>query len=81
MGESERRNILGKEDGFNTRVNLFIIRHMYYHMKKAEQFMVEGEGKRKNRLTSKHTYPSRHTVSPECIKGKILSLLLTNQRL
>ena len=54
MGESERRNILGKEDGFNTRVNLFIIRHMYYHMKKAEQFMVEGEGKRKNRLTSKH---------------------------
>lgn len=47
MGESERRNILGKEDGFNTRVNLFIIRHMYYHMKKAEQFMVEGEGKRK----------------------------------
>ena len=35
--ESDRRNILGKEDGFNTRVNLFIIRHMYYHMKKAEQ--------------------------------------------
>ena len=57
MGESERRNILVKEDGFNTRVNLFIIRHMYYHMKKAEQFMVEGEGKRKKSVDLK-TYIS-----------------------
>ena len=29
MGESERRNILGKEDGFNTRVNLYIIKYLY----------------------------------------------------
>ncbi len=56
MGES-KRNILNKEDGFNTRVNLFIIRYMYYHMKKAEQFMVEGEGKRKRAVDLK-TYIS-----------------------
>ena len=46
MAES-KRNILGIKDGFNTRVNLYIIKHLYYRMKKADQFMKTGSGKRK----------------------------------
>lgn len=47
MEESDsKRNILNKENGFNTRVNLFIIRYLYYHMKKASIFMKEGTKKR-----------------------------------
>lgn len=44
--ESVRTDILSREDGFNTRVNLFIIRYLYYHMKKASSFMKAGKGKR-----------------------------------
>lgn len=43
---SNRGDILSMEDGFNTRVNLFIIRYLYYHMKKHSCFMEEGKGKR-----------------------------------
>lgn len=46
MGES-KRNILNKEDGFNVRVNLYIIRYLYYRMSKADKFMKPGTGKRK----------------------------------
>lgn len=46
MAES-KRNIMNRKDGFNTRVNLYIIKHLYYRMKKADQFMKTGSGKRK----------------------------------
>ncbi len=32
MAES-KRNIMNRKDGFNTRVNLYIIKHLYYRMK------------------------------------------------
>lgn len=46
MSES-KRNILNKTEGFNTRVNLYIIRYLYYRMNKADRFMKPGTGKRK----------------------------------
>jgi len=48
MGEDKSKsNILNKKNGFHTRVNLYIIRYLYYHMKKADMFTVQGSGKRK----------------------------------
>ena len=44
--ESDRSNILSMENGFNTRVNLFIIRYLYYHMKKHSKFLKKGKGTR-----------------------------------
>lgn len=45
--DKSKSNRLNNENGFNTRVNLYIIRYLYYHMKKADQFMEDGKGKRK----------------------------------
>lgn len=49
MSES-KSNILDAKTGFNTRVNLYIIRYIYYHMKKDDQFMEEGKGIRKKSI-------------------------------
>ncbi len=47
MAENKcNRNILDKETGFNVRTNLYIIRYLYYHMKKAGMFMESGSYKR-----------------------------------
>lgn len=46
MGAS-KRTILDIANGFNTRVNLYIIRKLYYRMDKADRFMTSGIGKRK----------------------------------
>lgn len=43
--KKRNRSIYDKKDGFYARVNLYIIRHLYYHLKtkKAEQFIYETE--------------------------------------
>lgn len=42
-----KSNILDMKNGFNTRVNLFIIKYLYYNMKKADEFMYSNGGRRK----------------------------------
>ena len=42
-----KQNILDMQNGFNTRVNLYIIKYLYYNMKKADKFMEDRGGRRK----------------------------------
>lgn len=48
--EESPKKVLDKKSGFGARVNLYIIRYLYYHMKKADKFTEQGKGARKKSI-------------------------------
>lgn len=60
MGKSGR-NIMDFKTGFNVRANLYIIRYLYYHMNKANKFMMEGKGKRRKSVGIEKYVPISRT--------------------
>ncbi len=79
MGES-RRNILDFETGFNVRANLYIIRYLYYHMKKADIFMMEGEGKRRKSVALKEYVPISRTRFRRIFDGENFEIASEDKR-